>query len=316
MKKWISSLLAATLLLGACTNEEATETPESSTTPETEDTAFPLTVTDAVGNEITLEEAPDAIISMIPSNTEILFALGLDEEVVGVTDYDNYPEAATTKEKIGSFEFNIEVMTALQPDLILAHESSWSSAEAGLQPLIDSGVQVFVVDNAMSFDETYETILDIGEVTGKSEEADQVVSDMKAQVEEVASKLEAVETPKKVFLEASGDPEIYTAGQGTLNQELLELINAENVVADQEGWLMMNSEEIISRNPDVIVLTYNYMENAVDAVKARPGFDQVTAVQQDAVVEVNEDITTRPGPRLALALEELAKAVYPEIMND
>lgn len=316
MKKWVGSLLAATLLLGACTNEEATETPETSTTPETEDTAFPLTVTDAVGNEITLEEAPDAIISMIPSNTEILFALGLDEEVVGVTDYDNYPEAATTKEKIGSFEFNIEVMTALQPDLILAHESSWSSAEAGLQPLIDSGVQVFVVDNAMSFDETYETILDIGEVTGKSEEADQVVADMKAQVEEVASKLEAVETPKKVFLEASGDPEIYTAGHGTLNQELLDLINAENVVADQEGWLMMNSEEIISRNPDVIVLTYNYMENAVDAVKARPGFDQVTAVQQDAVVEVNEDITTRPGPRLALALEELAKAVYPEIMND
>lgn len=320
MKKWLISLFVTMLFLAGCTEETPVETTEQDTveesTSETEASTFPLTVTDAVGNEITLEEAPDAIISMIPSNTEILFALGLDEEVVGVTDYDNYPEAATTKEKIGAFEFNIEKMTALQPDLILAHESSWSSAEAGLQPLKDAGVPIFVVGNAMSFDETYETIEAIGEVTGKSEEASTIVEDMKTQAEDIASKLDAVEDKKKVFIESSGDPEIYTAGQGTLMQELLDRINAENVVADQQGWLLMNSEEIVSRNPDVIVLTYNYIENAVDAVKARPGFDQITAVQQDAVVQVNEDIVTRPGPRLALALEELAKAVYPEVMGE
>ncbi|WP_342528027.1 ABC transporter substrate-binding protein [Chryseomicrobium sp. FSL W7-1435] len=321
MKKWMGSLLAATLVLTACTEQQETapqETApqESQQQAETEEVAFPLTVTDAVGNEVTLEEAPDAIISMIPSNTEILFALGFEEEVVGVTDYDNYPEAAATKEKIGAFEFNIEKMTALQPDLILAHESSWSTAEAGLQPLQDAGVPIFVVGNAMSFDETYETIEAIGEVTGASEQATTIVEDMQAQVDAIATKLEDVEQQKTVFIESSGDPEIYTAGQGTLMQELLDRINAENVVADQEGWLMMNSEEIVSRNPDVILLTYNYIENAVDAVKTRPGFDQITAVQQDAVIQVNEDITTRPGPRLALALEELAKAVYPEVMND
>ncbi|MFC4354091.1 helical backbone metal receptor [Chryseomicrobium palamuruense] len=324
MKKWLISLLAVMLLAGCTEETQETQTPET----ETEDVAsedvasgdsevtFPLTVTDSVGNEVTIEEAPDSIISMIPSNTEILFALGLDEEVVGVTDYDNYPEAATTKEKIGAFEFNIEKMTALQPDLILAHESSWSTAEAGLQPLIDAGVPIYVVDNAMSFEDTYGTIEAIGAVTGKAEEAATIVSDMQAQVEEITAQLEAVETKKTVFIESSGDPEIYTAGQGTLMQELLDRINAENLVADQEGWLLMNGEEIVSRNPDVIVLTYNYIENAVDAVKARPGFDQITAVQQDAVVQVNEDIVTRPGPRLAEALQELARAVYPEVMND
>lgn len=317
MKKWLGSLLIALLVLAGCNEQEAT--PSEATSPETEqgtDSVFPLTVTDAVGNEVTIEEAPDAIVSMIPSNTEILFALGLDEEVVGVSDYDNYPEAAATKEKIGGFEFNVETITALQPDLILAHESAWSTAEAGLQPLKDAGVPIFVVDNAMSFDETYETIEAIGEVTGKAEEAETLVADMQKQVEEIEAKLAEVEDKKTVFIESSGDPEIYTAGQNTLMQEFLDRINAENAVADQEGWLMMNSEEIVSRNPDVIVLTYSYIENAVDAVKARPGFDQVTAVQQDAVVQVNEDIVTRPGPRLPLALEELAKAVYPDLMND
>lgn len=319
MIKWLGSLLTVMLLLAGCNNEpgeETTQPAQEATENAAEESSFPMTVTDAVGNEVKLDEAPDAIISMIPSNTEILFELGLAEEVVGVTDYDNYPEKAATKEKIGAFEFNIEKMTALQPDLILAHESSWSSAEAGLQVLKDSGVPIFVVGNAMSFEETYGTIEAIGMVTGKADEAATVVEEMKAQVEAIATKLEGVEETKSVFIESSGDPEIYTAGQGTLMQELLDHINAENSVADQEGWLLMNGEEIISRNPDVIVLTYSYVENAVDAVKARPGFDQITAVQQDAVIQVNEDIVTRPGPRLALALEELAKAVYPEVMND
>lgn len=316
MKKWIISLLAVLLLAGCTEETPKTETKTEEEVSENTEVSFPLTVTDAVGNEVTIEEAPDSIISMIPSTTEILFALGLDEEVVGVTDYDNYPEAATTKEKIGAFEFNVEKMMALQPDLILAHESSWSSAEAGLQPLKDAGIPIYVVDNAMSFEETYGTIEAIGAVTGKVEAAEKVVTDMQTQVDDITTQLEAVETKKTVFIESSGDPEIYTAGQGTLMQELLDRIQAENLVADQEGWLLMNGEEIVSRNPDVIVLTYSYIENAIDVVKARPGYDQITAVQQDAVVQVNEDIVTRPGPRLAEALEELARAVYPEVMND
>lgn len=316
MKKWIISLLAVLLLAGCTEETPKTETKTEEEVSENTEVSFPLTVTDAVGNEVTIEEAPDSIISMIPSTTEILFALGLDEEVVGVTDYDNYPEAATTKEKIGAFEFNVEKMMALQPDLILAHESSWSSAEAGLQPLKDAGIPIYVVDNAMSFEETYGTIEAIGAVTGKVEAAEKVVTDMQTQVDDITTQLGAVETKKTVFIESSGDPEIYTAGQGTLMQELLDRIQAENLVADQEGWLLMNGEEIVSRNPDVIVLTYSYIENAIDVVKARPGYDQITAVQQDAVVQVNEDIVTRPGPRLAEALEELARAVYPEVMND
>ena len=122
----IMSILATLLLVG-CNGEEAAPVENSTDDTQQEatvdETAFPLTMTDAVGNEITLEEAPKTIVSMIPSNTEILFALGLNEEIVGVNDYDNYPEEALEKEKIGGQEFNVEKIVAMNPDIVFAHES-------------------------------------------------------------------------------------------------------------------------------------------------------------------------------------------------
>lgn len=119
---WIATALAA-ILLTACGQEEHGE---EHTSPETEAgqeaSQFPLTIKDVTDNEITLEEAPKAIVSMIPSNTEILYALGLEEKVVGVSDYDNYPEEVATKEKIGGQEFNVEKIISLNPDLVLAHD--------------------------------------------------------------------------------------------------------------------------------------------------------------------------------------------------
>ena len=317
---WITSILAVLVLLAGCgTNGEKKPVENNgSTEQQTEqvEAAFPITITDAVDNEITLEEAPKTIVSMMPSNTEILFALGLNEEIVGVNDYDNYPEEALEKEKIGGMEFNVEKIVSMNPDIVFAHESGLGTGEAGLQQIRDAGVKVFVVKNAANFDETYSTIEQIGRATGKLEEAEKIVEDMKAKVEEVKEKVAKVETKKTVFVETSDVPEIYTPGKGTFMQEILDMVNAENIAADQEGWFKIDPEEIVNRNPDTIIVMYSYVPNIVESVKARDGFDSITAVKNNAVIQVDENLTSRTGPRLAEGLEEVAKAIYPEAFSE
>ena len=314
---WLATALAA-ILLTACGQEEAKPTKDA--TPETEqgkETKFPLTVKDVTDNEITLEEPPKAIVSMIPSNTEILYALGLEEEIVGVSDFDNYPEEAASKEKIGGMEFNVEKIISLNPDLVLAHESALGTWDAGLTQLRDAGIQVYTVTNAESFDATYETIEEIGKVTNKSAEATKIVEDMKAKVKDVQEKTANVETKKNVLVEISPEPEIYSPAGNTIMNEMLTMINAENVIADLDGWVKMNPEEIVKRNPDVILTTYGaYTPDATNLVLNRNGFADVTAVKNKAVADVDADLTGRMGPRLADGLEVLAKAIYPEAFGE
>jgi iron complex transport system substrate-binding protein len=314
---WIATALAA-ILLTACGQEEHGE---EHTSPETEAgqeaSQFPLTIKDVTDNEITLEEAPKAIVSMIPSNTEILYALGLEEKVVGVSDYDNYPEEVATKEKIGGQEFNVEKIISLNPDLVLAHESGLGVGDAGIKQLRDAGINVYVVKTAVNFEEVYETMATIGQATGMTKEADEMVQTMKDEVTAIQEKASSIETKKKVFVEVSPAPEIYTGGNNTFVNEMIVMLNAENIAADQEGWIMMDPEEIVKRNPDVILTTYgNYVPNATEQVLTREGFGTVTAVKNKAVIDVDADTTSRQGPRLTEGLSELAKAIHPEVFSE
>lgn len=322
MKKiWQLGLSAflAVFLLSACGQAATTtEKPEVDETPKVEEVKadFPLTLTDSVGNEITLETAPATIVSMVPSNTEILFELGLADAIVGVNDYDDYPAEALKKEKIGGQDFNVEKIVSMNPEIVFAHESGLGKGKEGLQQIRDAGIPVFVVKNAASFEETYTTIETIGQATGKTVEAEKIITDMKAKVEEVLAKLVTVDNKKTVFVETSPEPNIYTPGKNTFMDQMLEMIGAENIAADQEDWFMIAPEEIINRNPDVIIVLYDYIETAVADVYARPGFDTITAIKEKAVVQVKENITSRTGPRLAEGLEEIAKAIYPEAFGE
>ncbi|GKV69111.1 putative ABC transporter substrate-binding lipoprotein YvrC [Sporosarcina sp. NCCP-2716] len=326
---WLTAVLAV-LLLTACggtddtkdkngTDNSAATTEQSdsgkdsgSTTEDSTDTVtYPLTMTDATGQEITLEKAPEKIISTLPSNTEILFALGFDDEIIAVDDYSDYPEAAVNKDKIGDMNLNIEKIISLKPDIVFGHEMSLPGAEAGFQQIRDAGIQLFVVKNAMNFDETYGTIEAIGETVGKKGEAAKIVEDMKAKADEVAAKTKDVQDKRRVFVETSDVPEIYAPGKNTFMQEILDKIGAENVVTE-EGWVMISPEEIVKQNPDVIVVMHDYTPDVVNSVKKREGFADLTAVKEDHVVQVDANLTSRTGPRLAEGLEEVAKAVYPE----
>lgn len=323
MKK-VYSLLAALMLIGllaACGNNESMEEgKQGNTEPKTEQVAkdsFPVTLKDAADKEITIEKKPEKIISLIPSNTEILYALGAGDEVVGVSENDNYPEDVKDKEQVAGLELNIEKIISLKPDLVLAHGSAGDMWESGLKQLEDSGITVLVVHNAESFDEVYNTIDFIAKATGHTEEASDTINDMKAKLDEIEKKAADIkeEDQKSVFVEISPAPEIYAAGKNTFMDEMLKTINAKNSV-QEEGWPMINEEAIIKMNPEVIIVNYNYVDNAVDQVLDREGWQDVAAIKGKQVYTVDENLVSRSGPRIVEGVEELAKAVYPDVFKE
>lgn len=209
-KLWLMSLVAV-FVLAACGTAPTEDKPKVDEPPVTEDggqedssgesaeEAYPMTVTDAIGNEVTLETAPSSIVSMQPSNTEILFALGLADEIIGVNDYDDYPAEALEKEKIGGMEFNVEKIIELDPEVVFAHNMSYAGSEDGFDQIRNAGIPVFVVENATNFEDTYKTIETIGQLTNKVEEADQIIDEMKTKIEDVLAKVKTL-TKKKQYL--------------------------------------------------------------------------------------------------------------------
>lgn len=311
MKKWLLTPMLALFLVG-CQDEQAKEPVENAEVQQEESSSFPLTVTDALGNEITLEEDPARIVSLMPSNTEILFAVGAGEEVVGVGDFDNYPEETASIEKIGGLELNVEKIISLTPDLVLAHESSAAYAEGALQQMKDAGIAVYVVDDATSIEAVQETILAVGELTAEDAQAEKVVNDMNTKLEELKTATANVEAAKSVYIEIG--PEPYSVGSGTIMDNMLKEINATNVLGDQEGWIQVDPESIVSLNPEVILSTYG--EESVTQIKERDGWNTVTAVETNQIAAIDSDMATRPGPRLIDGLELFAKAIYPDAFQE
>lgn len=326
MKKLYTSLFALLLVLGflvGCgqdsTEKTKEETPISGEDASTEQqqSDYPLTIIDALENEVIIDKEPDRIVSLIPSNTEIVYGLGLGDKIVGVSDHDNYPEEVAEKERVGAMEYNVEKIISLKPNLVLAHASSAHNSEAGLKQLRDAGIAVVVIRDAHSIAEVYDSIIMVGAATGAKETAEKLVTDLKTEIEEIQEKAADIkeEDRKTVFVEVSPAPEIYSVGTNTFMNEMLEIINAENVVTE-EGWPKMDEEAIIERNPEVIITTHgHYTENPVESVMSREGWQNISAVKNERVVNVDSDTVNRTGPRIAQGVEELAKAVYPELFK-
>jgi iron complex transport system substrate-binding protein len=320
MKKLYAILLVVFLTVGAlagCAEKKDQVKDESKAGVDKKtEVAFPVTVKDALGKEVVLEKKPEKIVSLIPSNTEIAYSLGLGKEVVGVSDFDNYPEEVTKKEKIGGQEINLEKIISLMPDIVLAHASSAHNAEAGLQQLRDAGIPVLVVNDAQNIDQVYDSIRMIGKAAGATKKADEIIKGMKDKLTEIKVKTKDIKEKKKVFVEVSPAPDIYTPGNNTFMNEMIGLINAENIANNQDGWIKIDQEAMIKQNPDVIITTYGYyVKNPVEQVLSRKGWETVNAVKNKQVIDVDSDRVTRSGPRIVEGVEDLAKAVYPEVFK-
>ncbi|PFO06663.1 ABC transporter substrate-binding protein [Bacillus sp. AFS076308] len=319
MKKWYSLLLVVLLTIGLLAGCAGTTKPnEEGNQAKTENTtaAFPVTIKDALGNKVVMKQKPEKIVSLMPSNTEIAYALGLGKEIVGVSDYDNYPKDTLKKEKIGGQQFNTEKIIGLKPNLVLAHASSASIAKDALQQIRDAGIPVLVIANAQNFEQVYSSIEMIGKATGETKKADEIVKGMKDKLAAIKAKAASIKEKKKVYMEVSPAPDIYTTGKNTFMDEMLTTIHANNVVNDQQGWIKVDQEAIIQKNPDVIITTYGYyVKNTAQQVLSRKGWENVNAVKNKQVIDINSDLVDRPGPRVVEGVEELAKEIYPDVFK-
>ncbi|MBL0848062.1 MULTISPECIES: ABC transporter substrate-binding protein [Mammaliicoccus] len=267
-------------------------------------------------NKETKQESTDKkedkrIVSLIPSNTEILYELGLGDKVVGVSTVDDYPKDVKNKKKFDAFKLDTEALLKAKPDLILAHESNQSTQEKDLKKLSDAGVKVVYIDDANSINEMYETFKQVGKVTGKEREANQLVRKVKSEINNVIIEVPKEQQGKKVFMEISSQPDIYTSGSNTFYDDMLNSIKAENIYHDQEGWIKTDKESILKRNPDVMITTSGQNEDEYQKLNNnRDGFEQVKAVKEKHVHALNADMISRPGPRLAKGLKELSDKVY------
>ncbi len=275
--------------------------------------AFPAVFIDGSGEEITIEEQPETIVSLLASNTEIAYALGLGEKIIGVSDFCNYPTAVEEKEKLGGQDMNVERILELQPDMALVSQFHYNSHADILETFRMAGIDVVVAGDAKSFEDAYETIRMFGQATGTLDKAEVIVANMKERLAEVVQRTKDVSEPKRIWVEVSPAPDIFTTGQNTFLHEMIETINAVNVAGDQTGWVKMTEEEIVTLMPDVIVTTYGYyVDNPADGVYAREGWANIPAVLNEQIYDVDSDKVTRPGPRLIDGVEELARVIYPE----
>lgn len=259
------------------------------------------------------EKSYDRIISLIPSNTEILYELGLGDKVVGVSTVDDYPKEVKDKKQFDAMKLNKEALLKAKPDLILAHESQKSTDGKVLNGLKDSGVKVVYVKDAQSIDEMYETFKQVGKVTGKEKEANALVKETKNNIKKVVNSVPKDAKSQKVFMEVSSEPEIFTAGKNTFFDDMLKQLKAKNSFSNLDGWQKVSKEAIIKKNPDVMISTMGISEKDYQQIiDKRGGFESLNAVQKGRIEAVNGDQISRPGPRIDDGLKALRDAIYNE----
>jgi len=275
---------------------------------------FPLAVTDGLGREVTIAAVPSRIVSLAPSNTEILFAVGAGSQVVGVTKYCNYPAEAQSREQIGGFSaktISVEKIVALKPDVVVAGDESQ-------QPVIDALVQLnipVIALKAGTFADVYRNIALVGQVTGHDEQARAVVAGMRQRVDAVAAKVAGIPQVERptVFWEVFDEP-LMTAGPSTFIGQMIDLAGGVNVFADiTEEYPKISAEEVVRRNPAVIMGPDSHGDKLTpELIAQRPGWEGIAAAQAGRIVLIDGDIASRPGPRLPEALEAIAAGLHPD----
>jgi len=268
--------------------------------------AFPLTVRDALGRRVTIPRPPQRITSVAPSVTEILFALGLGDNIVGISDADDYPASGLRgKTRVGGVILNVERILALRPDLVIGVAGL---QQEQLERLIRLGLPVLAVE-ARSLEETFAQISLLGRVTGRGAAADRLVGGLRARVAAVERRVRG-RVPPRVYVEIWDEP-LQTAGAGTFIDDLVRRAGGRNLMADLHGWPQVAPEAVVRRDPEVILLTYAGRQR----VAARVGWAGVAAVRRGRIYELDPDLVSRPGPRLVDGLERIARLLHREAFS-
>ena len=314
MKILFSVILAMSLLFSfaACgqKNKNASSKEDSSTSvSETSSNTEGYKVSDSRGDEVSFDKVPQKIISLLPANTEIVYALGMGEKLIAVSEYCKYPDDTKTKKKLASgMQINVEAIIGLDPDVVLF--GRMSQADEHLAQLEQAGIKVIVTE-ANSIAETYTVINMLGEVFQAGDKAKQITDKMKSDFDDIKEQVKN-KPANKVYIEISpvaNGP--WTGGKDTFQNELLNLVGAENVFGDISGWQEVAEEQVISRNPDYILTTDVYSNpDPIAEIMGRQGWANISAIKNKKVFVTDSDKLSTPGPRLVDAAKELAEILY------
>jgi len=302
-KTLLITLLIALMTAGACA-------------PQTTPTSTPITLSDGLGREVKLAAPAQKIVSLAPSNTEILFAIGAGSQVMGRDNLSDYPEAASAATDIGSaFEaLNTELIVSLQPDLVLAAEINTADQVKALE---DLGITVYYLKNPTTLEELYTNLEIVAQLTGRETEAATLIDDLKARVAAVDEKIATVTEKPTAFyeLDATDPAKPYTVGKGTFITLLIERAGGQNIAGDLDEYPQLSLEQVVAADPDFIILGDSAYGITPESVATRPGWDGLSAVTNNQVFPFDDNLLSRPGPRLVEGLEALAKLLHPELFQ-
>jgi ABC-type Fe3+-hydroxamate transport system substrate-binding protein len=299
----VALLLSLLLALTACGSDSKASDAAAS---ESADSAFPVTVTGADG-DLTLDEQPETIVSLSATSTEMLFAIGAGDQVEAVDDTSNYPEEAPTSE-LSAFTPNAEAIAKYSPDLVVLSDD--------LNGIVDSldalQVPTLLLPAAQTLDDSYEQLSTLGDATGHADEADDVVADMQGRIKAAVDSVPADAKGQKVYHEL--DPSFYSAASSTFIGSIYAQFGLENIADGAPdasgGYPQLSAEYIVGQAPDVIVLAdTKCCEQSAETVAQRPAFGTVPAVQDGRILEADDDIASRWGPRVADFAESVAKTL-------
>jgi iron complex transport system substrate-binding protein len=271
-------------------------------------------VTDDHGREVELDGIPTRIVSHVPSITETLFALGLGDSVVGVSDFCNYPEEAAEKPSVGGYYTpSIEQIAALDPDLVLT--DGYAADIAKLDPL---GIPYVVLDPA-DIDGYLTNIELLGSITGVEDEAGELVSDIQESIDAVVAGVAGAEPPRVFYVfDATELSKPWTAGPGSFVDAFMTLAGGENVAGEaQEPWLQFSLEALVDADPEVILVDAQMGTATVtpEELERDPVWQETTAVKEGRISVIDGDLVNRHGPRMVLALEQMARVFHPDLFQ-
>lgn len=324
MKKILSLLLAGVVALSmvACgsNNEEKETTTAQSTTAETtvannEEASGKLTDRNDVEYEI--PEKIDTIISCAVSNTEILSGLGLADKIIGIDQWSAGVEGV--KENLPQFDIqnlDMEQIINLNPDVVFTNEMNYSGQEDKYKVLFEAGINVVNVSSATSLEDIMSDITFLSKYTKTEDKGSELTSDIQGTIDNIKAKVKELSLdPVNVYFEIAPAPDTYSLGNNTYINDMITLCGAKNIYADQENWIKNSQESVIAGNPDIIITNTDYVENPVEEILARDGWDAINAVKNKKVYLVSNNDTSRASQNIVKGIKAIAKAINPELVD-
>ena len=289
-----------------------TETAPNASTSADAKANDPVIDMDRDGNPITLPATMERIISMGPSNTEVLVALGFADRIIATDTYsENVPGINAGISLFSMMSPDGEQIISLAPDVIFVTGMSRAGGEDPFKIIADAGICLVYMPSSTSIEAIKEDIRFMAAVMGVVDKGEEIVVGMEKEIDDIVAVTKTLDAGRKVYFEIGAAPYMYSFGHDTFLNEMIGMLGGVNIFADQNSWISVADEAVLAADPDIILTSVNYIDDPIGEIKSRDGWDVITAIKNDAVYYISTDASNRPSHNIVIALRQMAEAIYP-----